>query len=100
MKNILFLLLLFPFIGYGQAAKPNNPIDGLVTCLHYDTAAISGPLTTDDKLSEEDILKTIKDDIKYRGNVEFKIGFTDIKCDEAVSNENKRSLTAKNVQMT
>ncbi len=97
MKTSLFLLLLLPFWGFAQSKSANNSIDGVITCLHYDTAVVSGPITINDNYNEEDILKNIKDDIKYKGNVEFKIGFTTIKCDEAITNENKHSLTAGSV---
>ena len=99
MKTILILLLL-PVAGYGQSKTANNLADGVVTCLHYDTAAVNGPVTVKDDVSEDDRLKTVKDDITYRGNVEFKIGFTDIRCDEAVSNENKKVLSARGVRIS
>jgi lipopolysaccharide assembly outer membrane protein LptD (OstA) len=97
MKAVLFIISFLPFLGFAQTKSPYNPIDGRVTCLHYDTAEVNGPVTINDDYSEEDILKNVKDDIKYRGNVEFKIGFTSIKCKEALSNDTKHSLTAGSV---
>ena len=100
MKTILFLLLLFPLFGLAQSKEQNSAIDVIVTCLHYDTAEIKGALTINDDFSEEAILQNVKDDIRYRGNVVFKIGFTSINCDEAVTNENKHLLTAGNITIS
>ena len=97
MKAVLIILLVLPGLGFAQTRAPYNPIDGRVTCLHYDTAEVNGPVSINDDYSEDDILKNVKDDIKYRGNVEFKIGFTSIKCNEALSNENRHLLSAGNV---
>ena len=100
MKIICFFLLLVGFNGWAQTKSPNYAIDGRYTCLHYDTAEVNGPVTVKEDMSEEEILGTVKDDIRYRGNVEFKIGFTSIKCFEATTNETNQSLTAKQVYIS
>ena len=99
MKNALVLLLLLPYCSFGQARSVGPARAGLVTCTHFDTASVNGPVTVKDDMSEEEILNTARGDIRYWGNVAFKIGFSDIQCDQATSNASKKSLYADHVKI-
>jgi lipopolysaccharide assembly outer membrane protein LptD (OstA) len=92
MKTTALLLLLLPFGAFAQVST--------ITCLHFDTAAINGPLVINDNTDQEAILRNVKDNINYRGNVEFKIGFANLKCDDAVSNQLHNSLVATHVRIS
>jgi|GEM_PF-5419187 len=91
------LLLLLPLAGFAQVLTVRP---APITCIHYDTVAVTAPLVRMDNMSEEEIVKTVKDDVIYRGNVEFKTGFTGIKCNEAISNENRQTLEADHVRIS
>jgi hypothetical protein len=95
MNKIVFLLILLPLFSAAQTEKEetNKPSDGILTLVHADkTVSVPAP-KKDDK-------KDLKNDTKYYGAVQFKIGNNQISCDSAMVHENDNLVDAYNVTIS
>jgi lipopolysaccharide assembly outer membrane protein LptD (OstA) len=88
MKFLVALLVLFPFLTYGQS-EPTKKL----TLLHAGTTTSRPPAVKSEK-------KKQKDDVVYMGDVKFQTGNSIITCDSAVMNDNDGIVTAYNVKLS
>jgi len=93
MKKIIFLLLLLPLFSNAQTDKKedeNKESDGVLTLVHADKTVAVPAAPKEGK-------KKQKDNTKYLGTVQFKIGNNQITCDSAIIFENDDLVEAYNV---
>ena len=94
MKKIIFLLLLLPLFSNAQTEKEetNKESDGILSLVHADkTVSVTA--------IKKDGVKNKKDNTRYTGNVQFKIGNNQISCDSALVLENEDMVQAWNVSI-
>ena len=94
MKRIAFLLLMVPMVGMAQTEKEENKLnDGILSLLHADKTQSVPPVKTEER-------KKLKNDTRYLGAVQFKIGGNLISCDSAFVHENENVVDAYNVTIS
>ena len=94
MKKIIFLLLLLPLFSNAQTDKKedeNKESDGVLTLVHADKTVAVPAAPKEGK-------KKQKDNTKYLGTVQFKIGNNQITCDSAIIFENDDLLRQRQMR--
>ncbi len=99
MKLLLIILLSFPVVSFAQQKTTQNvPGDGSFKYISSEMTFINGPVNSDDDYNT--MLTKASDNVRLKGNVEFTIGITHIKCDTAIINNDRKSLTASAISIT
>ncbi len=96
MKKVVFLLLLLPLFSNAQTDKKeetNKENDGILTLVHADKTVNVPAAPKEGKRKQ-------KEDTKYYGSVQFKIGGNQITCDSATVFENESTVMAYNVTIS
>lgn len=94
MKLIMLLLCAIPFVGFAQTEKEENKLnDGILSLVHADKTVSVPPVKKEEG-------KKLKNDTRYLGSVQFKIGGNQISCDSAFVHENENTLDAYNVTIS
>lgn len=95
MKKFLLVFLLLPLISNAQTDKEetNKDSNGKLVLVHADQTVAVPAAKKEDR-------KHPKDDTKYIGAVQFRIGNNQITCDSALVMENDDMMEAYNVTLT
>ena len=96
MKKVIFMLLLLPLFSNAQTDKKeenNKESDGILNLVHADKTVTVPAAPKEGK-------KKQKEDTKYYGAVQFKIGGNQISCDSATVYENENTVMAYNVTIS
>jgi lipopolysaccharide assembly outer membrane protein LptD (OstA) len=94
MKKIVFILMLLPLFSNAQKKEDSNKdSDGILKLVHADK-------TISVQAAKKENRKNPKNDTKYSGSVQFKIGNNQMTCDSAIVFENDDLVTAYNVTIS